>query len=973
MNYTLFSRCAIAAVLSSSLLGCGENSGTNTTDNTTPTPPEVFPIIAMDGFATVTPGGKASVDVAPYIRGARGFEKLTAVEPIGDLDECSDVTLNEDGLIFEVKTGAGVFCDYQYTVAGQQAGAPVSASMSVFSTSAEQAILPPLSHSMLIDDSSATLNLQALLGSIWPEGYALGTQSVKVQGEASNLGVATSSANVITYTPPSNAGWNRILYTLTDASRPGNDVMGTIYVTVSESANHPPSIDKPKYDYNAENGAVKVKIGQLIDIDLSSAVTEPDGQEWQVIDVRSYTATAAAKDPNSVTNKGIRFQAATVGEHIISYIVADHYGGYSAGLIKVTASESEKANTWFSLKAGGATYSAPLRYSDGVNSGFAVSAVWDGGVSNTLSGYTGISANAYCHSVGALPTLEQMQLLRSAHYQSDKSGELNKWPAMKLYLIKSGTDYLGYDVTTGNTNAYSPQAAYYVTCVINENIQLTILTREVVADGQVKTIARIDKPELVNVTISRVNNADFLAEGDVNLQPQPVGSGERLDITTQSTKAGTYSFRVTNANDDTEAITSPTITYIGDVTNPELTKAGSTDSAVADDAAEVRATFELKDINGNPLANQSVNFAWTASALDGVTVTAPETQALSGGTGSVTGTTDAAGAVLIKAKSVRAISDIRVEVQYLTVNVDWEPDFTSPLTNTNDFIRTGSLLFARPLLSSEALRLTTQPDSSHAEDGITGPTFSWARYHFDKAPQLCAEYNTAAYNGITDWRVPTEQELKTLWTAVRPSVFKTNGWPSYIGYWSSTVRNSAYITVNLQAGTSGEQPVKTDWSYVSCVSGQSLAGPILDIFDAGSGKLFTNSPSLSYVINGGLGGIIAHSGATQEPSGSGKQFYWFTWPLAKELCEGKYNTYSVGGRTNWRLPTKPELTELFGKYGNMNSERGWPVKASYWSSTSYWWSNVNFTGYWLVGLKDGSTFASPDSIQVGYTSCVSNP
>lgn len=822
MKPLLLSRCLMATILSASLFGCGGE------DTSQSTPNEVFPFVASDGFSTVTPASISSVDVRPFVRGARGHERLTSVEPMQE--NCSDVTVPDDGLVFEVEAPSGQWCDYQYTVASEQADAPSSsATMSVFPTYATQATLPPLSHPMLLSDTSATFDLPALLGSDWPSGYALSTQPVIVQGSEGNLGSATPTGNTITYTPPANAGWNRLIYTLSDAGNPGNDVVGTLYVTVSDTLNHPPLISNPKYDYNAENGNQVVTIGTPIDIDLSGVISEPDGQEWQVIKVQSYYEIAYPKDANSVTNKVITYVPSVVGEHIISYIVADHYGGYSSGLIKVTNRENEQASSWTSLTEGGATYSAPLRYSEGVNSGFAVSAVWDMDVNNTLSGYSGAAGNAYCHSVGALPTQAQMQQLRSTHYQAGGGGPLNLWPAKRTYLIQGagGSGYQGYDIATGTTSAYSPQTAYYVTCVVNENIQLTMLTREVVADGQVKTIARIDKPALTTVRLDKIATAqpDDLLAGDVDLSV--TGTGNQQEVTTSSIKAGTYRFSVTNTADNSEVLSSPIVTYIGDVKQPVLTKkADSTDSATADDTAEVSATFELKDLHNNPLVKQSVNFEWTASALDGVTVTSPVTQALSGGTGTVTGTTDAAGEVLVKAKSSTAMSDITV---------------------------TASIM--------------------GAPSNTWNPTFQPAR--------------------------------------------------------------------------------------------PPLAGACIDLFDAGGGKLFTNSPSVAYLESIGgspTNGVYTESGA----SGPAGNFYLFDRTTANTLC-GTYNTHSIGGRTNWRLATKDELqTELFATFGNMFYARGWPTEVIYWSATpvSYY--------YYIVNLSDGDS----GSLSLGatiYASCVSVP
>ncbi|WP_345860711.1 hypothetical protein [Shewanella algae] len=819
MKSLLFSRCLMATILSASLFGCGGE------DTSQSTPNEVFPFVASDGFSTITPASTSSVDVRPFVRGARGHERLTSVEPMQE--NCSDATVSDDGLVFEVEAPSGQWCDYQYTVASEQADAPSSsATMSVFSTSATQATLPPLSRPMLLSDTNATFDLQALLGSDWPSGYALSTQPVIVQGSEGNLGSATSTGNTITYTPPANAGWNRLIYTLTDAGNPGNDVVGALYVTVSDTLNHPPLISNPKYDYNAENGVQGVTIGTPIDIHLSGLISEPDGQEWQVIKVQSYTEIAYPKDANSITNKVITYTPSVVGEHIISYIVADHYGGYSSGLIKVTNSENEKPSSWTSLAAGGATYSAPLRYSEGVNSGFAVSAVWDMDVNNTLSGYSGAAGNAYCHSVGALPTEAQMQLLRSAHYQAGGGGPLNAWPARRTYLIQGagGSGYQGYDIATGRTSAYSPQTAYYVTCVVNENIQLTMLTREVVADGQVNTIARIDKPALTTVQLDKIatSQPDDLLAGDVELKL--AGTGNQQEVTTSSIKAGTYRFSVANTADSSEVLSSPIITYIGDVTQPVLTKkAGSTDSTTANDAAEVSATFELKDINNNPLANQSVNFAWTANALDGVTVTSPVTQVLSGGTGTVTGTTDAAGEVLVKAKSSTAMSDIMVTASFGALSKTWSPTFQPACTNLAgaclDIFDTGSgkLFTSSPSKAYLDSIGASATNGTWSETGSFGPAGVFYTFDWSNANALCTTYNTISLGGRTNWGLATKDELKVELYDAFGNMFTARGWPTINYYWSATPAGSLYYAVGLYYGLVYSD-LPSDPTYASCVS-----------------------------------------------------------------------------------------------------------------------------------------------------------
>ncbi|MGC9534070.1 Ig-like domain-containing protein [Vibrio atlanticus] len=149
--------------------------------------------------------------------------------------------------------------------------------------------------------------------------------------------------------------------------------------------------------------------------------------------------------------------------------------------------------------------------------------------------------------------------------------------------------------------------------------------------------------------------------------------------------------------------------------------------------------------------------------------------------------------------------------------------------------------------------------------------------------------------------------------------------------------------------------------YTCTITGASC----IDIFDTGSGKLFTNSPSKIALHS--LGGSV-NNGFTQEigTSGPAGDFFWFTWENASRLC-ATYSNQGLAGRTNWRLATKNELKlELFKTYGNMFNARGWPVRSSYWSSTS------RGPGFINVSLKNGNEGASMGEGEL-YASCVSVP
>ncbi|MFA0057638.1 Lcl domain-containing protein, partial [Vibrio echinoideorum] len=146
----------------------------------------------------------------------------------------------------------------------------------------------------------------------------------------------------------------------------------------------------------------------------------------------------------------------------------------------------------------------------------------------------------------------------------------------------------------------------------------------------------------------------------------------------------------------------------------------------------------------------------------------------------------------------------------------------------------------------------------------------------------------------------------------------------------------------------------------------SLAGACIDIFDTGTGKLFTNSPSVDYLDS--IGGSATNGTYTENGSfGPTGDFYRFEWTNANALCT-TYNTLSLGGRTNWRLATRDELKgELYDIFGNMFTARGWPT-----NTHGYWSATPDGSSYYFVNLYIGDV-GSRNPSSTDYASCVSNP
>ena len=140
----------------------------------------------------------------------------------------------------------------------------------------------------------------------------------------------------------------------------------------------------------------------------------------------------------------------------------------------------------------------------------------------------------------------------------------------------------------------------------------------------------------------------------------------------------------------------------------------------------------------------------------------------------------------------------------------------------------------------------------------------------------------------------------------------------------------------------------------------NIAGECIDFADI-SGTLYANSPSVPFLNS--IGGS-AHNGEHSARKGGLGKYRLFNYKNANTLCD-TYSTQKLGGRTNWRLPTKDELVLLVNVYGDMAKARSWP-------NDLFYLSQRGGSTYTAVNLSTGNVFdISPTAVP--YASCVSNP
>lgn len=682
------------------LVGCG---GENSLKNSLPPLGDPVPFLAMDGFSITKPDEKTFIDLSGLVRGNN--IKILSVEPSSGSLFCGEPRVN--GLGVDVLIEDGMYCQYEYT-AVQEDSSTAYAALNVLATAAEEPMLPPISKPLVVGSGTTTFNLPELLGSVWKPSYTLNIDSVQVQGMEGNLGSVSAKGNVISYTSPELSGWNRVLFTLNDTG--AESVMGTIFVTVSDEVNRPPSISVPKYEYRfspenydrsvlpveidcngggkcstssgfalhamggsknllittrnsnwmgsvylpignehigktvsvlqqsswntsfyngdssihlgsvggvgitksaknvdgnwyLENAPDIIHVGDKVTIDLSSlsglSITDPDGDEWQLIEVQSFSASVFATTPEIVTNKSFDFTAPTAGNHYVSYIVADHNNGYSSGLIKINVKAKGGSATWNDITTSRNTFFKPLTYNDAINQGFLVSQLWDETANNTVAGFNSISAQNYCSSVGWMPTVAEMDLLRKA-----PAVELAKWPKANPFIAKQGLEYKLYDLSTGNVRDYESQSAY-VTCKKDTSLTLNVTNHVIIANGDVTYLGTINSQLDESVQIDKMSGS--LSDDQVNIVMGSKVNGS-IPLTTSSTTAGTYLFKVSFSGEDEYGVSSGIVEYIADVSSAEGSFPVNL-RGLSNGLTPTRVEVTVLDANGNKIIGKLISLA----------------------------------------------------------------------------------------------------------------------------------------------------------------------------------------------------------------------------------------------------------------------------------------------------------------------------------------------------------------------------
>ncbi|WP_176713284.1 MULTISPECIES: PAN/Apple domain-containing protein [unclassified Aliivibrio] len=445
------------------LSACG-GEGDDASSEVKPTPSSA--ITALNGLATAKVNTPTSLDLTPYVIGNGSLVNMFSGDP-----RCESSIGHGFGV--NVVVGRAGRCDYTYTVSNEE-GLQSSAQMVVVTSSIPNPVLTPVSVAVILGQTNVAINLKTLLGEAIPDGFSLTTDFVIQSASGSTNGeVNKTGALELMYTAPDALGWNYIAYTLTNAS--SETLIGHIFVSISDEINEPPLIE-PEKGFTYPHSVV-INTPLMLDLENTEGLAiSDDSGSWQLSDVKAIGATVNANDANDINNKKFTFTASTVGRYDVAYIVSDHTGGSTLGVIRFHVdSVPTIPSNWTDITVNKAFYTAPLTRDKAVDAGFTSGSSEKELINGNyfdVARWSVTDAQKYCVSIGGkLPNKSELDTLRGSG-----SSELNKWPkAIPYFTYDHATDASGlYGLSDGSSSMFIPGYQAYLTCIDKGLANLTL-------------------------------------------------------------------------------------------------------------------------------------------------------------------------------------------------------------------------------------------------------------------------------------------------------------------------------------------------------------------------------------------------------------------------------------------------------------------------------------------------------------------
>lgn len=610
INSKYKARKSIVACMIALLTGCNgasdDSSLSSGNNNGQLTPPsEVASTLSAENTVNLSRNMSSShvlLEGKIHSSSQKGNNIVSSVSPITDLESCQDISFDSTGYSVSFDDFVGV-CVYKYdatnsAVPDQKASA-YAISVAQKSVDSEVGLFTPISETTLVGET-LVIDLKSDPNFVIqvPDGYTMDKELTLIgEGEA----MADETNQTITYTPTEDSGFAKIIYSYSN----GSEVkLGNIAISVSTSANTAPIA--PDIDYSNDPNGSRVNANEEVIIDLSTYVSDEDGDSLQLIYTDSWNAAVSPLDIEDTNNLKLRFETTKVGEHFVSYAVSDHYGGYATGMLRIEVYDSEAAPNWGNLPLDMKYYFAPLVKSEADAQGVTYTSTHldVGANSANVATFNVAQAKELCKASGRLPTAEELAAL--ANIGGVGPAAYDGWPVeIDYWALDSGSASI-VSLKSGQTSETPNAGGQYVTCVGEGGYRIDSATSKLVAIG--------DGEDQASVAVQATFNGEPL-EG-MTVEAAVTGSANIVNNSLKTDANGYASFKVIDAISEQVAFTTnienseftPTtqLQFTGNPNTAELELKTVTDNQPFTGVNVFESS--LKDDTGAPVVGQRVDY-----------------------------------------------------------------------------------------------------------------------------------------------------------------------------------------------------------------------------------------------------------------------------------------------------------------------------------------------------------------------------
>ncbi|WP_160167712.1 Ig-like domain-containing protein [Vibrio jasicida] len=613
-----------AMVLTMGLAGCNGGDDSAGSNTISPNPLASTTITAQNITFIAEYTDRYVVDLSDKVSVSNGKSfVLQDVNPLTQSAECQPLAIGAQS--FTIAADTAKACDYEYKVSVTEVpsaqasstrnavspmsltGAPTDVAVSrVAVTQSKNADtsgveLRAISAVTLIDTVIEINVKQQLLHQTAfevPEEYALNS-TLSLPYSEGNEATADPQTDTILYSPLGGyQGIERILFSYINETT-GDVLLGTLDIAVAERANLGLVVkDNIVYD--------DVEINDVKEIDITPYVESIDDDDFQLVYVDSFNATTAPLKPQDTDNKVFTFVSSKMGNHYVSFAVADKNGAYAMGLMEVPVFDPNRTAQWNGIFFEGLYFTAPMTTQDAAGSQIEyretlVDTYYTPPADLALFDFGG--AQTYCGLEGRLPTSSELQQLQKR--AEGNVQEANNWPISTQYLASDNGTAKTVNPDTGIVSDYLG-GNYLVTCIAG-GLTVQGPTEDVIANG-------VDEAQVV-FTLLGQDDAPILGP-TINFTVQSASNQAALATLNESTdENGQAIASVTNIKAEEVTVcgevgvqnTCTTVSFVGDPATAMVSETSmETLGWIPGDSAPYPLAAKILDANSNAIKGVEV-------------------------------------------------------------------------------------------------------------------------------------------------------------------------------------------------------------------------------------------------------------------------------------------------------------------------------------------------------------------------------